>query len=58
MLSNIKLVGVYVSGNGGGTVVFGDIKASKKAPPSAHIPAPTTAATPPLTETGRCTPGK
>ncbi len=57
-LSNIKLVSLYVSGTGGGTIIFGDIKASKTAPPSAYLAAPVTAATPSLTETGRCTPGK
>ena len=53
-LSNIKLVSLYVSGNGGGTVVFDKIKASKTAPASAYIPSPATASTPALTETGRC----
>lgn len=57
-LSNIKLVSLYVSGNGRGMVVFDHIKASKTAPPSAHLPAPATVATPALTETGRCTPAK
>src|SRR5215471_798375 len=53
-LSNIKLVSVYVSGNEAGTVLFRDIKGLKTVPPSAAIPAAATAATPALTETGRC----
>ena len=53
-LSNIKLVSLYVSGNGGGTVIFDDIQASKIQPASAYVPATETAATPALTETGRC----
>jgi hypothetical protein len=57
-LSNIKLVSLYVSGKGEGTVIFDDIRASKIAPLSAYIPAPATVATPALTETGRCIPGQ
>ena len=57
-LSNIKLVSLYVSGNGGATVVFGPITASKTAPPSAHPPLTAAAATPAITETGRCMSGR
>jgi len=57
-LSNIKLVSLYVSGNGGATVVFGPITASKTAPPSAHLPLTAAAATPAITETGRCMSGR
>jgi peptidoglycan/xylan/chitin deacetylase (PgdA/CDA1 family) len=57
-LSNIKLISLYVSGNGGGTVVFGAITASKTLPPLAYVPPSVAAITPALTETGRCTSGK
>jgi hypothetical protein len=54
-LSNIKLVSLYVSGNEEGALVFRDISAVKTVPPSAYIPPMVSAATPALTETGRCT---
>jgi len=52
-LSNVRLVSLFVSGNQGGTVVFGNIQVSAEMP-AGYLSTPLTVVTPALTETGRC----